>query len=620
MLYQELKCTYKPDFSMQNGVVNDRWYAAENGENGFIFVTAPVDRACGKIADDGSHMLERNLLFLDVHEDRSDLPRTYAADYLEYGKTRICLPYHYYGAAITSERDLTFVSSVERGIRHENGETPAWQYEDNCAVLQDGSYHMVFMTEGVVEAVKNGLKIKSNGRTCKTVVSFYISADKAYSIAEELFYDTSAAVKASESFWEDYFNSCPISETADHTFNIRQYWHWYCALAGVSNVEFNAFPLYVAPARPGGWLGTWSNDGPETMAVLSLTNQRQISRNLILNYVAAAINDDGIHSWYLHSNGEGCFGKAGDVGSLSHGVPCIVHTTDFYIKNTGDKGILNAPCGNATLYEKLKKYMTALFELRDLDDDGLIEWRNLWETGWDDKLGCFFKGASLADWCKMSVSDDKESQAAFYKEKQYPVASVVEQVYALWALSAMKHMAEISNDSEMARFCADQFDKTNQSVSRKCWDEKSGFYYDYNIREARLAEAKSADTFYYLFFEKDSDRIERICKYITDPNCFGLTYLPMQSADAKGFSPTGYWSGGHWPREMSYVALGLHAAGKDDLAREIIVKALNSGSGNLFYEVMDPYKTVPTSIVSKMAYDSLIEVALLCVDNKINWI
>lgn len=620
MLYNDLKCTYKPNFSVQNGIANDRWYVAENGENGFKFLTAPVNRNYGKIAEDGSHILERNLLFLDVQEDKTDLLRTYTADYLEYGKTKIFLPYHRYGAVITSNNNLKFVSSVQNGIFHEKGKMPEWKYKENYAILQDGSYFIVIITEGKIEAIKNGLEIECNNNACKTVVSFYISEDKAVDIAKELFNNTSEVIKESEKFWEDYLYSCPISETDDNEFKMRQYWHWFAALTNVSNVEFNDFPIYVAPARPGGWLGTWSNDGPETMAVLSLTNQSEISRRLILSYVEAAINNDGIHSWYLHSDGEGCYGRQGDVGFFSHGVPCIVHTTDFYIRNTGDKSILNAPCGNVTLYEKLKKYMITLFELRDLDNDGLIEWRNLWETGWDDKLGCFFKGATLEDWCRMSMSDKREEQEGFYKENQYPVAAIVEQVYTLWALLSMKHMAELSGDAEMVDFCIEKYNKTKNCVDQKCWDEQSGFYYDYNVREECLAKTKSADTFYYLFFEKDKNRIERICEYITNPNCFGLKCLPMQSADAEGFSPTGYWSGGHWPREMSYVALGLHAAGKDDLARDIIIKALNSGSGNLFYEVMNPYTAVPTSVVTKMAYNSLIELALLCIENKIDWI
>ena len=93
----------------------------------------------------------------------------------------------------------------------------------------------------------------------------------------------------------------------------------------------------------------------------------------------------------------------------------------------------------------------------------------------------------------------------------------------------------------------------------------------------------------------------------------------MQAMDCEGFSPTGYWSGGHWPREMSYMALGLWKSGNKDTAIEIAKKAIMTGKGECLYEVCNPYTGVPTSKVTKMAYNVLNVVALLCIDEKIEW-
>lgn len=93
----------------------------------------------------------------------------------------------------------------------------------------------------------------------------------------------------------------------------------------------------------------------------------------------------------------------------------------------------------------------------------------------------------------------------------------------------------------------------------------------------------------------------------------------MQSKDSFGFSPTGYWSGGHWPREMGYLAMGIHNSGETEEARNILFRALMSGKGNDFYEVLNPFTGEPTTGSKKMAYDIMDVVAFLVIDGKIDW-
>ncbi|MBR4073030.1 MAG: hypothetical protein IKK24_03715, partial [Clostridia bacterium] len=399
---------------------------------------------------------------------------------------------------------------------------------------------------------------------------------------------------------------------------IRQYWHWWVALVNVSNIEFNEFPIYMAPDRQS-WLGTWSNDGPESIAALSLTNQRGLARKLILSYCGAAISDEGVHSWYLNSDGVGCNGNPGDVGRLSHGVPNIIHTVEYYVRNTGDKEILSANCNGMTLYERISKYFKETLKIRDLDNDGLIEWRNLWETGWDDKLGCFFKTSTLEDWCEIVINGTDEEISEFYKKNSYPVVAIVEQVYMRWACASIKNLAEIMGDGETVILAENADKKIEESVNKKCWNEDDGFYHDFSVRDNCQIETKSADCYYYMYFEKDMDRVERVCKYLKDEKYFGSVCIPMQAICSKGFSATGYWSGGHWPREMSYLSMGLNRAGKSELAQEICLKAINSGTGNHFYEVMNPITGKRSTAVTKMAYVIMDIIALLDIKGKIKW-
>ncbi len=618
MFYEQLVHEYNST-KMAAWLANDRLHVLQEDDGSFGFCTAPIDRSRAQISGENGKIMNRTLFFLkDAEDPRKQINKKIGVDYISTDSINISLPYHLYGAIINATCDLIIEPAASKNIFHESTIVPAWQIFEKAAILKDGSYFVCVKTQGSISAFADGIIIHSDNTT-KTTISFYNDYEKAKEIALDAYNNSESLCAYSRDFWEAYFNSCPISETNDFEFKIRQYWHWWSLLVNVSNVEFNQFPIYMAPDRHG-WFGTWSNDGPETMAALSLTNQKDVARKIIVNYIKTAINDNGIHAWYLSNDGIPCYGRKNDVGCLSQGVPNIVHTVNFYIRQTDDKSILDEVCGNATLYEKLKLYVKTIYKTRDLDCDGLIEWRNLWETGWDDKLGCFFKGASIEEWINQVTSKSNEEIERFYTEKCYPVISVVEQVYLLWALISMKSIASLKNDIEMNSFCDLAEKKLRKSFNEKCWDENSGFYFDYNVRENCKATAKSLDCLYWLFFEKDSARIERIYSYLDNPNCFGLLFTPMQSCDVEGFSPTGYWSGGHWPREMSYLGLGLSQAGKNDKAREILKKAIMCTEGSLVCEVLNPYTGEPTTGISRMAYNILDVVALLCIDGKISWL
>ena len=594
---------------------NDRCYIADEGDK-YAFCFAPKSLADGMITASNTKVLKRTLLY--IRPMVTDIQRTMGPDFIAQPNLKITIPYGHYGVILSATCDFELNASTVLGIHHGDGSSPLWTMSGNRAVLNDGIYTAMVITDGKLFFTDRGIMIKVDGNG-HTVISYGLSYAFANDCAEKMFHEYAEVSQESIDFWNAYFESCPVVESKGEACLLRQYWHWWCALINVSNIAFNAFPMYMSPDRGSGWYGTWSNDGPETMAALSLTNQRAIAKELIVRYIEAAISDTGIHSWYLHSDGNGCFGRQGDVGRLSQGVPNIIHTVAFYIRNTGDVSILEERVNNTTVYEKIKTYFHTLFEMRDWDYDGLIEWRNLWETGWDDKLGCFFKKASLNEWMYMAVQYNEEETTAFYKENSYPVVAVVEQVYLRWAITAMKQLAGLQNDRAVVSFCEGMESLTSQSFEHKCWNEEDGFYYDYNVRENCQIKSKSADCFYALYFETNPKRIKRIVEKLYDKNAFAARYIPMQSMDCHGFSSTGYWSGGHWPREMSYLSMGLCKAGEKQLAEEILLKAIMSGENDCLYEVMNPIEGVPTSGVTKMAYDVLEVVALLCIEGKVHW-
>lgn len=610
MIYESLK--YLSQQKRDDWFGNTRWFVkASLNEKKYKVCVAPINRnygdngTAGKILNKTLFSLENN----SVGCKYTVMPDTYSAEDVSF-----FIPYEEYGMIIKSntEVNIKFASAEESDVFIE--------VDGEQVIITDGAYKILFVTNGVVKKSENAILIAPAGETLRISAAYHIDEGKALKTATYLFEKETIARLKSREEWEKYFNSCPVITDGFNKEEIcRQYWCWWCLLINVSDIEFNDFPAYMSPEKTG-WLGIWSNDGPECMAALSLTNQKNLARRLICSYIEKAIDENGRHSWYTHSDGQGCYGRRGDCGRLSNGASCIVHTVGFYIRNTGDNTILDEKLSyDQTLYERLKIYMTALYKDRDINHDSLIEWANLWESGWDDKLGCFFKKKPISEWWSAIETLNEKEFDVFYESNKCPVTTIVEQVYTLWALSEMKGMSILRKDYKFSERCQERFNLMIDTVSEKCWNEEDGFYHDIDVTAEKQIMAKSADVFYYLYFEKNPERIKRIYSHLTNSNEFALKCIPMQSADSIGFNANGYWSGGHWPREMSYLAMGLSKAGYKDKAVEILRAAITSGEGNMFYEVINPVTGRPSTSPTKMAYDIMDIVALLEVENVIDW-
>ena len=617
---------------------NLRWFAQETTvADEYIFSTIPSVKEDGQLESGvcGTYDMKRILFgikFLDANASKY----RYGADYIGTDKYRVSIPFFSYGAIFTCDGDISISTSDKCG--RITGKKPLilTEIDGGKLTIHDENYFIVFSHTGTITKTANSFTIKKTDDFLHISVSFHINRDIAVKESGQLLSDMDKILADSKAHWENYLASCPtykldsdykykntfIDEDVcvkSDDFEIRQLWHYWCVLMDISEIEFNRFPLYMAPDKPL-WKGTWSNDGPECLCVLSLTNQAELAGRCIVDLVKAIINKDGILSWYIHSDGTGCYGTKGDSGLLSHGVPAIVHTVDFYIRNTGDRNILDRDAGNAmTVYEKLKLYITRLHELRDINGDHLIEWVNLWETGWDDKICSFFSAAGLQEWIDVVLTSDTQKIESFYNEKSRPVAAIVEQVYTLWALRSMQNLAKIKNDDVLFKYCCEKYTDMLNAVREKCWSEKQGFYFDFDITENALCKSKNADTFYFMYFEKDPKRLGAIYRHLENPKEFNAYYMPMSSLDNEGFNENGYWNGGHWPREMSYVGFALNKSGYKDKALEILIRAVMCTEGNVIAEVLNPLTGIQITNSSRIAYTALNVAALLELDGKITW-
>ncbi len=619
-LYNKLKYVRTESGGDRNWVGNLRWYVAEE-ELGLFSFSCISNLHSSTHEEDLKNIMVKRLFQIDMKESETRT-WTYGADYLSTDNLSVFLPFYEYGGLIFVNQDFEIRSEGE-----------CYQ-KDNCILVKNGSYYIAFAMNNTYE-IQGQKALVSVKQDMWLAVSFHIEEEIAIHSCKKLLQNRQQYLEENKVFWNEYLNSCPIVEldaayeykheslhireyTTPEEFEVRQLWHWYCVLVNVSDVEFNRFPLYMAPDKPN-WKGTWGNDGPQCMAALSLTNQKDLARRLIVTYLTNALRTTGEFSWYMHADGVGCYGTKGDVGRYSHSDPYMPHTVAYYIRNTGDASILQEDAGGVTVYEKLKTYILNLHKQRDINGDALIEWANLWETGWDDKGGTFFENASLREWMNVVSSGTEEEIRIFYEENQRPVVAIVEQVITLWALYGMKELAIIMKDNEVATYCEETAQLMKESVSVLCWHEEDGFYYDIDVKSGTQTTEKSADAFYWMNFEEKEERCEKLFGHLENEDEFNCYYIPMLSKDSKGFNQLGYWSGGHWPREMSIIAMGLHRCGYQDKAMELLIRAIMSEEGNIISEVINPLTGKRSTGVTKMACAIMNVIALLDVNDKIKW-
>ncbi|MBM4163578.1 MAG: hypothetical protein FJ222_03940 [Lentisphaerae bacterium] len=543
------------------------------------------------------------------------------------GAFSLFLPYARYGAVmegtLTAGARIAILSRAETGRYAAPGIRLSVEQSSGRIVWNDGAYTLVFRYAGSALPREGGgfdLAATADG-TLRLAVAFH--ADRALALAEAdaLFADPARARSESRASWEDYLASCPVARfpggytwkkpdgtvvayAADEIVR-RQYWQWCVTLVNVYDLPFNDLTAYLAPDKTI-WFGVWSNDGGEALFALAHTNRHALARKCLVEYVRTAVGADGALCWYLHATGVRCLGNPGDSGFFSHGVPAFVTALAEYVEQTGDRSILHAPAGEGgTVWEKVRRYMRSVYDHRDLDHDGVVEWRNLWEGGADDKVGCFFSQANLKAWIHAVTTQEPEAVADFYRKNQRPQTNFYEASFFLSALRALERLARLVRDEATARYASERFAQTCELVEKRHWHEADGFYYDWDTTAQALIRVKNQDAFYLPYFLDNPVRAGRLFEHLDNPEEFALLYTPTLAKNEAGFRPHGYWSGGHWPREMVYIARSLAACGRRKAAVRLLVKAICCAPGKAIPENMNPVTGEDTTRVTGMAYNAV---------------
>ena len=537
------------------------------------------------------------------------------------------LPWERYGAILEGKllpgARLAILSRAETGRYAASGIRFSTEQIPGRIVWNDGAYTVVFRYAGELRVREGGgfdLGPLSDG-TLRLAMAFHVDKALALAEAEAMFADPAGARNESRTAWEDYLTSCPVARfpggyiwkkpdgtvvaySADEIVR-RQYWQWCVTLVNVYDLPFNDLKAYIAPDKTI-WFGVWINDGGESLFGLAHTNRHNLVRKCLIEYVRTAVGADGTVCWYLHATGVRCLGNPGDSGFFSHGLPMFVTALAEYEQQTGDVSILDAPAGEGgTVWEKVRRYMRNVYDHRDCDHDGIVEWRNLWEGGSDDKVGCFFSKANLKEWIFTVTTQEPAVVAAFYRENQRPQTNFYEVNFFLSALRALERLARLKQDDATACYAKERFASTCATVESRHWHEQDGFYYDWDVTDGKLIRVKNHDAFYLPYFLGNPARAKRLFEHLDNPAEFALLYTPTLARNEPGFRPHGYWSGGYWPREMVYIARSLAACGRREAAVELLVKSICCAAGKVIPENMNPITGEDATHVTGMAYNAV---------------
>ena len=150
----------------------------------------------------------------------------------------------------------------------------------------------------------------------------------------------------------------------------------------------------------------------------------------------------------------------------------------------------------------------------------------------------------------------------------------------------------IGNDADVQKWKS-EYKRIKDLVNKKCWDEKTGFYYD--CCSSGLIMRKHAGAFWVLIAKiPDAERVKRMVETIANPRCFGREFgPPALSADDRDYDPiNGYWLGPIWPPTTYVLVCGLRACGETEAARKI-AHAWYNANAELFVREKTVFENIP---------------------------
>ena len=260
-------------------------------------------------------------------------------------------------------------------------------------------------------------------------------------------------------------------------------------------------------------------------------------------------------------------------------MPMLAYSVRAIWNATGDKSLLEE------FVPKIAAYLT-WWEIRDLDDAGLVSIIHPWESGidaspvydpvfhlddpkWYQLYPRFWN--LLVRYRRLRWDQTGILKREWFDIKDVGVCSVYADGWSILADLAVKF------DTTLAARCRAKAVKYRDGIIEKCWDRKSGRFISlfrqngrYNISGAETVQALLP----LLLDDLPADIAAKLVSRLTDPKKFWLNYpVPSVAADDPSFTAGAsrlLWRGPMWPATTWLVMEGLLKHGFKTEARTIL--------------------------------------------------
>lgn len=272
------------------------------------------------------------------------------------------------------------------------------------------------------------------------------------------------------------------------------------------------------------------------------------------------------------------------------------------------------------IYPKILAFHRYLYEKRDPQKEGLVYIQHNWESGtdnspiWDDILnGMNVENARDVSSLRRDIKNVDSSQRPTndnyvrylalidlyiqYGYRDEDIAAhcpfLVQDV--LFNSLLVKSNFGLINLAKRLDFDTAEIEawntKTIRAINTKLWDETTGFYYAYDLRNERSVRIKTSSGFAPLYGGIcNSKQAEQLVDHLQNTFITGDDWYlcPSTAVNEPSFNPLKYWRGPVWINLNWMIIQGLTSYGYGELAVRVKRDTLRLIEEHGMYEYFDP--------------------------------
>jgi hypothetical protein len=365
------------------------------------------------------------------------------------------------------------------------------------------------------------------------------------------------AVAAEKQYWTDFFNQqVPPLKTKDKIIN-ETYYHawvtfWSNRWEGGDGLTPNPYMASAAFMYP---LQFFWDEFYHAVLLADLKDPKY-AYQFIDNFSFAQAPDGGMPGGLSFARDVAKYRDEVAKNGSNDMQPILVGVTLTHLKNKPGwpKEKLK------TMYDMYDKYVDWLYKIKDIDNNGLVEYTNSFNSGADDSPR--FDGL-YSDGNHIGVMQSVEG--------------VEQNVWLSLLHYNLSEMASLLGNADAAKAHAKKAAMLEEKIETSFWNETDGMYYDINTVTHQQIKVKSEFTFMALFLKNArKERIKRlVTEHLINPKEFWLNYpVPSVALSEPAFTESTMWRGPVWPNVNWLICLGLEQQGYTDIAKELALKTV----------------------------------------------